>query len=34
LWLLNRMKKYQFNCDPKEIEDYIHRMTWPEKPGV
>lgn len=31
LWLLKRMKKYQFDRDVKEIEDYIHRMTWPEK---
>ena len=31
LWLLKRLRKYQFNRDSQEIEDYLHRMTWPEK---
>lgn len=34
LWLLKRLKKYQFNCDYNEIDDYIHRMTWPEKLSI
>jgi hypothetical protein len=31
LWLLKRLRKYQFNRNSQEIDDYIHRMTWPEK---
>lgn len=31
LWLLKRLRKYQIDRDLQEIEDYIHRMTWPEK---
>jgi hypothetical protein len=31
LWLLKRLKKYQFNRNGQEIDEYLHRMTWPEK---
>jgi hypothetical protein len=31
LWLLHRLRKYHFKLDSKAIDDYIHRMTWPEK---
>lgn len=31
LWLLKRLRKYQFNRNLQEINDYLHRMTWPEK---
>jgi len=34
LWLLKRLRKYQFNRDRQEIEGYLHRMTWPEKLAV
>ncbi len=33
IWLLRRLKKYQFNRDSQAIDEYLHRMTWPEKLG-
>lgn len=31
LWLLHRLRKYHFSKNSKQIDDYIRRMTWPEK---
>jgi hypothetical protein len=31
IWLLKRLKKHSYNRNGQAIEEYLHRMTWPEK---
>ncbi len=37
LWLLKRLRKYMWNLGKigrQDVDDYIYRMTWPEKPTI